>query len=952
MKRSPSRAFKQTFLAVPAAALMLGVSQAQSTVGLNFQAWYYDSGATPQTVGFGSGYQTTGFPVTARAFGVDPANWYNTDPLPAQASISGPATFNGVGTFAGTLTANLTAPNAWMSGIGEQNDGFNAKPAAIGETVAPGNNEVTWGYLDDGNVTGNAPSVSVSGLAAKFPHGYVIETIAANGGVKSFANVDFTDGATATNTVAYSTYLVAGPDPNADVVQGTVGVSAPSVPFTADTIYINAEPKAANNRSVLAAFIITDQPVVTQDPASSTNDVGAALLLRAGAIGLPPLGYQWRLNGTPLPGATSSAYTNSSLTLTDGGTYDVVVTNLYGAATSAAAAVIVNQKPSQEIDLTSSTNYLTMTRALSYVVGGAQPITYSWTKNGQPLAVTTGTLLLTNLQASDQAAYQVIAANAYGAVTSSVANVTILASLPPYEGFNYAAGDINGQNGGIGWAGAWFQPSSASGGDAVITPGLSFAPSVSSLVTTGAALQTGVNGTPEFDANRLMLGSLGGPNAATVYFSFIGQFTNSGWEVISFLQDSNIQAYVGEGWYNAGWGVGSAGSFPYPEIQETAKLPSTISFVVARFDFTSTNTLVRLYVNPSSLATEPATPDASGVLSTPIQFNGLEIRSHQYPTAGAPCGVLDEFRFGSTWSSIAPYVARTSPAFALQLAAGGVVLDSKPVGTPHDGLNRGTTWLAASTDPNNVTRTGVEQFVETNNSQIGVPADPDFDSTNGTISFWIQYNSTATFPGAGSEAAMLFDRRTSNGTIIALNLDGNIEFQAAHGARFTSTTVNGYVVDGNWHHVAVTYGQSTNDAVTLYVDGAVDTAVTNPAAWSWPTNQEIELGRSHDPYWYVFDGQMDDFRIYNRILTAAEVSTIGTETTSDTLVDTSALKLRFDFNTDSALTGESIVWPYGTLYSSPSLGSDAVWTPVPNALSPQPIVGSGPSLFFQLEGTP
>ena len=67
--------FKKSLLAVPAAALMLGAAQAGTTVGLNFQSWYYDSGTTPQTVGFGVGYQTTGFPVTAKAFGVATANW-------------------------------------------------------------------------------------------------------------------------------------------------------------------------------------------------------------------------------------------------------------------------------------------------------------------------------------------------------------------------------------------------------------------------------------------------------------------------------------------------------------------------------------------------------------------------------------------------------------------------------------------------------------------------------------------------------------------------------------------------------------------------------------------------------------------------------------------------------------------------------------------------------------
>lgn len=348
MKRSFfTEHLKQAVLAVPACALMLGAAQAGTTVGLNFQTWYYDSGTNPQTVGFGPGYQTTGFPVTARAFGVDKTNWWNTDPLPAQAPISSGSTLfgstsslaGGSNTFAGTLTLTATAPNAWQSGIGEQTDGFNATPS-IPETVAPGNNEATWGYLDDGNVTGQAPSATVSGLRAKFPNGYVIETIAANSGSKSFNNVDFTDGATFTNTAAYSTYQVTSPDPNADTTVGTVGISAPSGVLTNDTININPEPKTSGARSVLAAFIITDQPVVGRDPVGATYVVGQTINLNVGAFGLPPLSYQWRSNGIPVTGANSSTYSVSSAPA-GSYTFDVIVTNLYGATTSLVANVTV-----------------------------------------------------------------------------------------------------------------------------------------------------------------------------------------------------------------------------------------------------------------------------------------------------------------------------------------------------------------------------------------------------------------------------------------------------------------------------------------------------------------------------------------------------------------------------------------------------------------------------------
>src|SRR5208337_1199942 len=109
-KRLNTSFLKQTVLAVPAAALMLGAAQAGTTVGLNFEAWYYDSGTTPQTIGYGKGYQTTGWPVTAMAFGVEAANWYGTaspDLLDANS-----VTINNTYTFGpgGALSATLTAP--------------------------------------------------------------------------------------------------------------------------------------------------------------------------------------------------------------------------------------------------------------------------------------------------------------------------------------------------------------------------------------------------------------------------------------------------------------------------------------------------------------------------------------------------------------------------------------------------------------------------------------------------------------------------------------------------------------------------------------------------------------------------------------------------------------------------------------------------------------------------
>jgi len=304
-------------------------------------------------------------------------------------------------------------------------------------------------------------------------------------------------------------------------------------------------------------------------------------------------------------------------------------------------------------------------------------------------------------------------------------------------------------------------------------------------------------------------------------------------------------------------------------------------------------------------------------------------------------GQMDEstvhFRALSQSEITTMFLVGTGAPFEMGIVPGGVIADSKPVGTPHNGANYQTTWLASSTDGASVTRSGVEVFATANTSQITVPADPDFDSTSGTFTFWMKAD--APIPGPGTEAAILMDRRTAAGAVIALSDAGSIFVQCAGGA---NTFGAGYLPDGLWHHVAVTYDQSASGSIEIFVDGISQGAQANTTAWSWPATQQIELGRSHDGYWKRYDGQMDDFRIYGRVLTQPEIASAA----SGALVDTSALKLRFNF--DTAGIGNSVTWPFGTLLSSPTVGPGAIWTPVPGAVPPAyPLIPTEPARFFR-----
>jgi hypothetical protein len=107
--------------------------------------------------------------------------------------------------------------------------------------------------------------------------------------------------------------------------------------------------------------------------------------------------------------------------------------------------------------------------------------------------------------------------------------------------------------------------------------------------------------------------------------------------------------------------------------------------------------------------------------------------------------------------------------------------------------------------------------------------------------------------------------------------------------------------------------------------------------------QLIELGRDtlyDGGYWRNYNGLMDDFRIYNRILTAPEVA----QAAGGAVVDSSALQVRFDFNSPPG--GLAVTWPYGSLQSAPAVNGP--YTTVTNVTSPFPVApASGPQEYFR-----
>jgi hypothetical protein len=138
-------------------------------------------------------------------------------------------------------------------------------------------------------------------------------------------------------------------------------------------------------------------PTITTQPSNQTVVAGQTATFSAVASGTAPLSYQWQENGANISGATSASYTTPATTTAgSGSTFEVVVSNAAGTATSSAATLTVNAVAVPGIQVS--------TGSISF---GNDPV---GTKLSQTLGITntgSATLSITQLTASGSTAFTV-----------------------------------------------------------------------------------------------------------------------------------------------------------------------------------------------------------------------------------------------------------------------------------------------------------------------------------------------------------------------------------------------------------------------------------------------------------------------------------------------------------------------------------------------------------------
>ncbi|NMD21950.1 MAG: hypothetical protein GYA76_17150, partial [Verrucomicrobia bacterium] len=175
-------------------------------------------------------------------------------------------------------------------------------------------------------------------------------------------------------------------------------------------------------------------PLITRQPVDQTVRAGETTTFRVTAVSAVPMTYQWMRNGVNISGATSATYVTPPATAADNGkVFTVRVSNTYGSAISAAAALTVLDTP-PAITTQPAPQIIELGEVATFDVSavGSAPLTYQWFKNSVQIDGATSASYTTSpaVAADNGAVFTVVVSNESGALVSS-ATGRLGVVLPP-----------------------------------------------------------------------------------------------------------------------------------------------------------------------------------------------------------------------------------------------------------------------------------------------------------------------------------------------------------------------------------------------------------------------------------------------------------------------------------------------------------------------------------------
>lgn len=173
-----------------------------------------------------------------------------------------------------------------------------------------------------------------------------------------------------------------------------------------------------------AVLTVTDEAYIVTQPTSQSACLGGSATFTVVADGTNPT-YQWRFNGSNIPGATSASYTDNNVQPGDAGNYDVVVSNSCGTETSVTVTLTIVSAPG--ISQHPSSQSVCEGAGVSFsVTATGSGLSYQWQKDGNNIGGATGSsYTIVSTTAGDAGSYRCVVTNACGSVNSNPATLTI-----------------------------------------------------------------------------------------------------------------------------------------------------------------------------------------------------------------------------------------------------------------------------------------------------------------------------------------------------------------------------------------------------------------------------------------------------------------------------------------------------------------------------------------------
>jgi uncharacterized delta-60 repeat protein len=431
------------------------------------------------------------------------------------------------------------------------------------------------------------------------------------------------------------------------------------------------------NGSGWFAETLSGPPAILTQPVSLAFSPGTTATFSVLAVGTLPLAYQWQLTGTNIAGATNSSLTLTNAQLTNNGSYDVVVTNLYGSITSSVAALgqppLITSQPQDQTVVAGADVGFAATAI------GSDPLTYQWYFNGTPLeGATNSSLLLSGVSLSKVGVYSVTVSNLISSVSSRNAALVVPntgsciarpSGLVSWWAADGTALDSVSTNNGV-LQGA---VSCAKGlvGVALSFDGVSsfaIVPDSDSLrLTTQLTIEAWIN-PRSVNANRGIVSKVGGAGGAFGY-----QFLLQGNTLVGQFND------FGQGW-------------PSAKIQSVGLIAAGVWSHVA---WTYDQSAMKLYLNGQPVKTNAIGPRSIAASSSRLRISGDDNDSAPFD------GLIDEVSLYSRALSGSEIAAIYNAGTAGKCAPQPVVLTPPQSLTVPARANVGLTVVAAGMPPLN-----------------------------------------------------------------------------------------------------------------------------------------------------------------------------------------------------------------------------------------------------------